>query len=177
MTAPGYQLQIRGHEDLVAKLTGTDTAVRPAMVSSMHEATALILTTAVTRYLSGPPGLNRRTGRLAAGVEADVQEKGDVVEGTVGTNVEHGLYQEMPEDGAGVVVIRPRVKKVLAWVTSGTRPQTPDEWKQAREEGRVVYAKQVTLKRHAFLKPARDTQEDAVNRLFANKLTKLVGGG
>jgi uncharacterized protein YbdZ (MbtH family) len=180
VSSTGYQLEIRGHEQVIAQLEQTGRDLRPAMMSAMGEATALVLTTAVTRYLSGPPGLNRRTGQLAAGLDASVREEsgaqGTQIVGRVFTNAEHGYHQEMPEEGSGVMVIRPRTKKTLAFVLWGSRPETPEGWRAAREEGRAVFARQVTLKRHAFLQPALEEREQVIFTLFENRLTRLVGG-
>jgi len=38
-------------------------------------------------------------------------------------------------------MIRPKSKKVLAWVTSGARPTSAEGWKAARAEGRAFIAK------------------------------------
>jgi phage gpG-like protein len=73
-------------------------------------------------------------------------------------------YARIHEFG-GVIV--PRRKRVLAWVWEGPRPQTPAEWRRARQEGRAAYALRVTI-------PARPYLGPALNKTIRNWLPKAV---
>jgi HK97 gp10 family phage protein len=97
------------------------------------------------------------TGRLQTSITHQVTSLGDRVEGRVGTNVVYAPYVEL---GTGVYgpsgkPIRPKNKKILAWVISGPRPTTPEGWKKAQAEGRAIFAKEVKgMRPRPFLMPA-----------------------
>ena len=87
-----------------------------------------------------------------------------------GLELEYGIdldvvpYARIHELGGTIV---PRRKRVLAWVWEGPRPQTPAEWRRARQEGRAAYALRVTI-------PARPYLGPALNKTIRNWLPKAV---
>ena len=108
-----------------------------------------------------------KTGHLQSSITHEISKATKTeIEGRVGTNVAYGVYCEL---GTGVygpskTPIRPKNKKVLAWVSRGPRPTSPQGWNLAVKEGRAVFAKETRgQKPKPFLLPA-----------FINNLGKLV---
>jgi len=108
-----------------------------------------------------------KTGHLQSSITHEITKATNTeVEGRVGSNVEYAPYVELGTGiyGPNKTPIRPKTKKVLAWVSRGPRPTTPAGWKQASAEGRAVFAKETRgQKPKPFLLPA-----------FINNLGKLV---
>jgi len=108
-----------------------------------------------------------KTGHLQSSITYEITKATKTeVEGRVGTNVIYGSYVELGTGifGPNKTPIRPKTKKILAWVSSGPRPTTPAGWRQAKITGRAVYAKEVKgMHPRPFLLPA-----------FINNLGKLV---
>jgi HK97 gp10 family phage protein len=108
-----------------------------------------------------------KTGHLQSSITHEITKATKTeVEGRVGSNVLYAPYVEL---GTGVygpskTPIRPKNKKVLAWVSTGARPTTAAGWKQAQLENRAVFAREVRgMRPKPFLLPA-----------FINNLGKLV---
>jgi len=62
-------------------------------------------------------------------------------------------------------VIKPKNKPFLVFVTSGDRPTDAAGWKQAREDGRVVFAKKVTMPKREFLMVQDEDPPEICDRL------------
>lgn len=138
-------------------------ALPRAMVMSMHNALRVLAQTAVGKYMvrsSGggpvhPTMLSWRAGKLVREVlrEDDPQTRsvrvaGSKYSGIFGASLGRVPYARIHELG-GVII--PKKAKVLAWVTSGERPTTPEGWIAARQEGRAVYAKRVVMPKRPYL--------------------------
>lgn len=97
------------------------------------------------------------TGALQSSITYEIGVEGGKIVGVVGSNLKYAPYVEL---GTGVygpkhAPIRPKNKKILAWVSSGPRPTTPAGWKAAQREGRAVFALQVRgMKARPYLLPA-----------------------
>jgi len=82
-----------------------------------------------------------------------------------------GVYGE--GEGAQRRPIRPRNKKVLAWVERGARPTTPEGWAEARKEGRAIIAREISgMKPQPFMRPAFDEATAALPVFFSAQLEK-----
>ncbi len=99
-----------------------------------------------------------KTGHLQSSITHQISKSTDrAIEGRVGSNVDYAPYVEL---GTGIygprkTPIRPKNKKVLAWVVRGPRPTTPEGWRQACREGRAVLVKEVQgMKPRPYLLPA-----------------------
>ena len=71
------------------------------------------------------------------------------------------------------IPIVPKTKSVLAWVSSGIRPTTPEGWNQARREGRAVFARSTKgLSPHPFLRPSLFELKTVYLEKIAKKVIK-----
>lgn len=108
-----------------------------------------------------------KTGHLQSSITGQISKATQtVIEGKVGSNVEYAPYVEF---GTGVygpskTPIRPKHKKILAWVSYGARPTTAAGWKQAQKEGRAIFAREVRgMRARPFLVPA---VEEGMNKIL-----------
>jgi len=89
------------------------------------------------------------TGRLENSIQAVTVKVNEwVVKVEVSANTPYARIQELGG------VITPKHAKVLAWVTHGDRPTTPEGWKAARQEGRARFAKSVYIPSQPYIYPA-----------------------
>jgi len=108
-----------------------------------------------------------KTGHLQSSITHEITKFNKTeIEGRVGSNLIYSSYVELGTGifGPSKTPIRPKTKKVLAWVSRGPRPTSPQGWNLAVKEGRAVFAKETRgQKPKPFLLPA-----------FINNLGKLV---
>jgi HK97 gp10 family phage protein len=145
-----FKIEIPRMAELKEAIKGFDKDARPRL---KHGLMIFCSTVADAARLKVPV----QTGRLQTSITSNVAEEAGIIKGEVGSNVIYAPYVEL---GTGIYgpagkPIRPKNKKILAWVSSGPRPTTPDGWKKAVLEGRAVFAKEVKgMRPRPFLMPA-----------------------
>ena len=132
-----------------------------------------------------PLRLTWRSGRLARSlVQTDnsanitkISNEANIFKGTLGINlapIPEGVpYARIHELGGD---IRPKIKKILAWVTSGERPTTPEGWRLAKKAGRAVFSMHSHIPSRPYLMPAiRDKQLiEESKEILAGSVIQLI---
>jgi phage gpG-like protein len=78
----------------------------------------------------------------------------------VGTNVEYAAIHQFGGK------IKPKNKPLLVFLTSGERPTDAAGWKQAREDGRAVFAKEITMPARPFLVVRDEDLDEAAAQII-----------
>lgn len=144
---------VRNLDSLERKLKQLAALARADVLESALTAGAQEIRNAAVEKAPGPGNGNTRnpppTGTLRRSIHTETDEKSDTrVSVLVGTNLEYAAMQEF----GGVVV--PRVAKMLAFMV----------------DGKLVFAKSVTIPAHPYLRPAFDEQRGAAVDIFRKSM-------
>jgi hypothetical protein len=138
----------------IAALEAMKARVEAATPIATAQGGAVIVRNAQERAPVGPPA----PGTLLRSIVADpVIQTGD--ETWMVRAAPHVVYGRIRELGG---IITPVEKKVLAWVTSGTRPATIADWKQAKKDGRARFAYIVVQEGTHYLQRGLDASEGQI---------------
>lgn len=109
------------------------------------------------------------TGHLRRSIADRVERTNRAIRGWIGSRVK---YARIHEFGG---FIRPVRKKVLAWVTHGQRPTTPEGWRQARREGRAVIARRgVRIREKAYMRRGLRLSIRRIEEIFQARATAAL---
>lgn len=143
-----------GDAEVVAKLKEVPQKVQKSLVARMTGITIDLQAYVKTDKLSGQV-LKRRTGTLSRNINQRVNESGNQIVGTVGTNVEYAAYHEYGYSGSETVKAHLRaIKQAFG------RPIEP------RTITVNSFTREVKYPEHSFLRSAlRDKTPDIQSRL------------
>lgn len=97
------------------------------------------------------------TGNLERNIQSVAIQINDYIfKVIVSANTEYARIQELGG------VIRPKNATMLAWVTEGERPTTPEGWRLASKQGRARFAKEVYIPSQPYMYPAFRYNENSL---------------
>jgi phage gpG-like protein len=151
---------IVGGDKLVAKLRNAQTSVPLAVLREMKNQMARAADWSRANRLSGDP-LNRRSGRLSRSINGDATLDGEVVRGTLSSNVP---YAHVHEDG-GTFNIPAYTRRPPRTRTAGGRLRKRTEAQNVASV--TVQSHTATYPQRAFLRPSLDANRSRiVNALY-----------
>lgn len=155
-------VRVDGDEKLVARFGKLAATARARVKRNILFLCGVLRENIQRDWLSGQV-LNQRTGRLKGSIHDEVDEAGDAIIGTVGTNVEYARPHEYGFQGS--VMIKAHLRQIKqAW----GRPITP------REIHVRAHPRKVDITEKRFMRGALDAFRPRVTKHMTDLATKMA---